>query len=239
MKDAKEKVYDRLYGHKEISYESSRGLIGFLYQKLLRFEVNRYQAALNLLPSVGKRLLDVGCGDGDFMFMAQGHFNECHGVDVSSLRIERAKERSKKRRSENNLHFHKCDVDEGLPFANSFFDVVSCIAVLEHVLNPPNVLDEIHRVLKPGGVFIVEVPNIAWIPYRIQLLFGKLPKTGGVYLGADWEHLHAFTKSILCQLLTEKGFKIKAVFCSGIFARARSWWPSILGGDLVVRAHKM
>ena len=38
-------------------------------------------------------------------------------------------------------------------------------------------------------------------PYRIQLLFGKLPKTGGVYLGTDWEHLHWFTKDVLVKLL--------------------------------------
>ena len=236
MKDAKEKVYDRLYGRKEISFESSRGLIGFLYRKLLRFEVNRCQAAYKLLPSVGEKLLDVGCGDGDFIFVLKDRFKECYGVDVSSVRIERAKKRSKGVSDGNNLHFYQCDVDEGLPFNNSFFYAVSCIAVLEHVLNPPNVLDEIRRVLKPGGIFIVEVPNIAWIPYRIQLLFGKLPKTGGVYSGADWEHLHNFTKSTLSQLLTEKGFEIKAVSCSGIFAKYRRWWPSVLGGDLVIKS---
>jgi len=238
MKDVKQKVYDNVYSRKEISYEPPHGVISLLYKKLLRFEVNRYQSCYNLLPSDKERLLDVGCGDGDFIFMAQGNFDECYGVDVSSLRIERAKARSKMRRSGNNLHFYKCDVDEGLPFVNSFFDAVSCIAVLEHVFNPPNVLDEIHRVLKPRGIFIVEVPNIAWIPYRIQLLFGKLPKTGGVYSGADWEHLHNFTKITLFKLLIKKGFKIQTVSCSGIFAKYRKWWPSALGGDFIVKSVK-
>ena len=93
-------------------------------------------------------------------------------------------------------------------------------------------------MLKPGGIFIVQVPNIAWMPHRIQLLLGTLPTTGGVYLGADWEHLHNFTKSTIRQLLTEKGFEIKAVSCSGIFAKYRKWWPSALGGDLVVKSVK-
>lgn len=206
MKDIKEKVYDNVYGRKEICYESSHGVIAFLYRKLLRFEVNRYQSVYNSLPSDKERLLDVGCGDGDFIFMAKDKFKECYGVDVSSLRIERAKKRAKERSDRDNIHLYKCDVDEELPFSDSFFDAVSCIAVLEHVLNPPNVVEKIHRVLKPGGIFIVQVPNIAWILYRIQLLFGKLPKTGGVYLGTDWEHLHNFTKSTICQLLTGKGF---------------------------------
>jgi len=116
--------------------------------------------------------------------------------------------------------------------------VVSCIAVLEHVFNPPHIIEEVRRVLKREGIFIVQVPNIAWIPYRIQLLFGKYPKTGGVYLGADWEHLHIFTKTALYKLLAGKGFEIKSVSCSGIFAKYRKWWPSTLGGDLIVKSVK-
>jgi len=238
MNDAKERVYDGVYGRKEISYESSRGVIGFLYRKLLRFEVNRCQVVYNLLPSAKERLLDVGCGDGDFIFRAKAMFKECYGIDVSSLRIERAKERSKEILDGYNIRFCGCDIDEGIPFDDSFFDVVTCIAVLEHVFNPPNVLDEVRRVLKPSGIFIVQVPNIAWMPHRIQLLFGKLPKTGGVYLGADWEHLHNFTKSTICQLLTDKIFEIEAVSCSGIFANLRRLWPSVLAGDIVLKAHK-
>ena len=238
MKDAKEKIYDDVYGCKEISYEPSHGVIAFLYRKLLRFEINRYQACYDMLQPHKERLLDVGCGDGDFIFMVKDRFKECYGVDVSSVRIERAKKRSKDVSDGDNIHFYQCDADEELPFNNSFFCAVSCIAVLEHVFNPPNVLDEIRRVLKPGGIFIVQVPNIAWMPHRIQLLFGKLPKTGGVYLGTDWEHLHNFTKTTLCQLLTEKRFEIKAVSCSGIFANLRRLWPSVLAGDIVLKARK-
>jgi ubiquinone/menaquinone biosynthesis C-methylase UbiE len=238
LKHAKEKVYDDVYGRKEISYEPSRGVISFLYKKLSRFEVNRYQACYGLLPPNKERLLDVGCGDGEFLFMAKAKFEECYGVDVSPLRIERAKEKSKERQDGGSFHFYECDVDEELPFSESFFDAVSCIAVLEHLFNPPNAVEEIHRVLKPNGVFIVEVPNIAWIPYRIQLLLGKLPQTGGVYLGADWEHLHDFTESTLCRLLKAKGFEIGTVSCSGIFAKYRKRWPSALGADLVVKTLK-
>jgi len=238
MKVSKERIYDNVYGRKNIRYEASGGLIGFLYKKLSRYEVSRYQAVFNLLPSVAGRLLDLGCGDGDFIFMAKDKFEECYGVDVSSMRIERAKKTSKDRSDGDNIRFYKCDVDEELPFSNAFFDVVTCIAVLEHVFNPPNALDEIYRVLKPGGMFIVQVPNIAWLPSRFQLLVGRLPTTGGVYLGGDWEHLHNFTKSTLCQLLKGKGFKIQSISCSGVFANYRKWWLSALGGDIVIKSAK-
>ena len=47
-----------------------------------------------------------------------------------------------------------------LPFQTNEFDCVVCIAVLEHVLNPTQVVKEVHRVLKPGGLFLVSVPFI-------------------------------------------------------------------------------
>lgn len=238
LKDSREEVYDSIYGRKEISYEPSSGLIGFLYRKLSRFEKNRYQAAYTLLPSDKEKLLDVGCGDGDFIFMAKNKFSECYGVDVSSLRVERARKNLKETSNREQIHFYKCNVDEGLPFSDSFFDVVSCIAVLEHVFNPPRVVKEIRRVLKPHGLFIVQVPNIAWIPLRIQLLFGKLPKTGGVYLGADWEHLHIFNKSTLNRLLTGAGFEVQTLSCSGVFSRCRKLWVSGLGSDLILKCAK-
>lgn len=239
MKNPKEKIYNNLYCRKEISYEPPSGIIGFLYKNLLRFEVNRYQVCYDLLPSGKKRLLDVGCGDGNFILMAKDNFKECYGVDVSSLRIQRAKKKLKEMIDGDSLHFYKCNVDEGLPFNDSYFDAVSCIAVLEHVFNPPNLVEEINRVLKPKGIFIVQVPNIAWIPYRMGLLFGNLPKTGGVYLGADWEHLHNFTYSILRSLLNNYGFKIVKKTCSGIFRNIRKFYPSVLAADIIIKAQKM
>lgn len=88
-------------------------------------------------------------------------------VDVSPLRVQHAKKKAKQLDGDS-FHFYECDVDDGLPFSNSFFDVVSCIAVLEHVFNPPNLVKEIHRVLKPGGIFLKQVPNSVWMPCRIQ-----------------------------------------------------------------------
>jgi len=56
----KEKIYDKVYGCKEIQYEPPSGILGFLYRKLKKFEVNRYQAVYDLLPSDKEKMLDVG-----------------------------------------------------------------------------------------------------------------------------------------------------------------------------------
>jgi len=63
------------------------------------------------------------------------------------------------------------------------------------------------RVLKIGGTFIVQVPNIAWIPYRVVIRQTTI--TGGFYIGADWEHLHWFTNKTLRELLLKNGLKSK------------------------------
>jgi methionine biosynthesis protein MetW len=237
-RNAKRKLYDDVYCRRKISYEPSQGLMAYLYKRFSRFNVNRYQVAYDLLP-FGDKLLDVGCGDGFFALMARKKFKKCYGVDVSPMRIEEAIKRTQQFTSEEVFYFYEHDVDEGLPFDDSFFDAIACIAVLEHVFNPPNVLDEMRRVLKSGGILVVQVPNFAWIPSRIQLLFGKLPTTGGTYLGTDWEHLHNFTDSMLRRLLVNKGFEIEDVQCSGIFAKYRRLWFSALAGDLLVKAKKV
>jgi ubiquinone/menaquinone biosynthesis C-methylase UbiE len=238
LKSPKERIYDRIYGENTILYDAPRGIIGFLYKKFQKYELNRNQAVLNLLPSFADKLLDIGCGNGDFVFSARSKFAQCYGVDISPKRILNARTVSKEMGLTNQLNFESCDIDNGLPFSDAYFDVITCVSVLEHVFNPPNTIEEIYRILKPGGLFILQVPNIAWLPLRFQLLFGSLPLTGGVYSNADWEHLHNFTKSLLYQLLQEKGFTISNIFCSGVFARYRKWWISALGSDLIVRSTK-
>jgi len=63
----------------------------------------------------------------------------------------------------DGLYFYKYDVDEELPFSNSFSDVVTYISALEHYFfNLPNVINEIRRALKPS--FYCKVPNVACFP---------------------------------------------------------------------------
>jgi len=101
--------------------------------------------------------------------------------------IEKAKSKIESRSDKSDFQFLVNDVDEGLPFDDSFFGAVTCVALLEHVIHPPSLLIEIRRILKNRGELIVLVPNDAWLPYRLQLLIGEIPQSGGVdELGVDW-----------------------------------------------------
>jgi SAM-dependent methyltransferase len=53
---------------------------------------------------------------------------------------------------------------DDLPFRNESFDLVSANMVMEHVRNPARVLSEVHRVLKPGGMFVFHTPNYMYYP---------------------------------------------------------------------------
>lgn len=238
MTSSKEEIYDAVYGKKSIKYEAPRGLMAWLHSFLLKCEVNRHQIVMDLLPDCAERFLDIGCGDGDFIFKVEDRFSDCYGIDVSSIRVQKGDAKAIKHNDGKKFHFKACDVDNGLHLPDSLFDTITCISVLEHVFNPPKTIEEIYRILKPDGIFIVQVPNIAWLPLRLRLFFGKLPTTGGVYSGADWEHLHIFTKEVLCNLLREKGFSIKKIVSSGVFAHYRNWWISVLGSDIIIQCIK-
>lgn len=203
---------------------------------LKHFELYRSDVVFNLLEK-GERLLDVACGDGDFAIKAREKFEDVYGVDISSVRIKRAIKKAKEKKI-NNVFFKTADVNYGLAFKDNYFDTLTAIAALAFFFDPFFVISEFKRVLKRGGVLIIEVPNLAYFPRRLALLFGRLPKVSTSDFGWDGGHLHYFTKKSLEDLLKKFGFKIEKVTGSGIFANLRNWWPSLLSGDLIIKARK-
>jgi ubiquinone/menaquinone biosynthesis C-methylase UbiE len=233
---SKAKIWDKVYA--DGVYEKPAGIIPYLYDIFKAYEKNRYQVVTEFLPTEKERLLDIGCGGGHLIYHLEDLFREYYGVDISQHLLQHAEMKLSEVFEANTFSLRQYDIDDGLPFEDSFFDAVSCVAVLQCVNNPPNLIQEVNRVLKPGGIFIIQVPNIAFLPYRIQLLFGIMPVTGGSYLGADWECLHIFTKKLITQLLVGKGFNVDIISCSGIMANYRKYFITVLSGDLIVRATK-
>jgi len=233
MSETRERVYNVPY---ETYHAPKKGISISLFQRLKSFNLDRQQVAYDLLDS-GERFLDIGCGFGLLVTLAKNKFDEVFGIDFCASDIERGKQSVETRADKDKIHFLNHDLEKGLPFGNSSLDAVSCVAVLEHIFSPPMLLDEICRILKPGGQFIVQVPNYAWFPYRLQLLLGKLPNTGGAdKIGIDWLHVHNFTESNLRLFLESKGFKVVRTSASGVFAKYRRWWLSMLSSDIVIKS---
>jgi SAM-dependent methyltransferase len=70
-----------------------------------------------------------------------------------------------------------------LPLASNSYDLVSLFDVLEHIPRPNLLIQEVHRLLRPGGVLVIKVPNTANLRNRLRLLWGKSPHPDPI---EDW-----------------------------------------------------
>lgn len=129
----------------------------------------RARMANRLIPDEARsgRLLDIGCGCEPY-FLARTEFARKCGVDKV---VERDAESNSSRYSGIRLsHF---DIDQGqrLPFDKNTFDAVTMLAVFEHIQRKrlPLLINDIDRILKPGGVYIMTTPA-GWTAPILTLL---------------------------------------------------------------------
>src|SRR5579863_3769934 len=108
---------------------------------------------LSLLGDVsGRRILDVGCGDGDLALELRRRGAIVTGIDTSADMIEAAKVRAA--RENVNVEFQVGSA-ESIPFAAERFDAVVAVTILCFVADAPPVFREIARVLRPGGRLVI------------------------------------------------------------------------------------
>ncbi|MDD4910643.1 MAG: methyltransferase domain-containing protein [Candidatus Omnitrophica bacterium] len=106
------------------------------------------------------RVLDIGCGSGDYAYHLQNV-----GFDVLAADMDGGRFRHK-----NEVKFEKYNVTENLPFSDNDFDFVVLAEVIEHLENPYGVIKELHRVLRAGGKIILSTPNILNLKSRARFL---------------------------------------------------------------------
>ena len=143
------------------------------------------------LAPAGARLLEVGSGQGDFLARAQARGMDVTGVEYSEhangVAAGKLGGRGRVRRGEVG----------DVPSSDGPFDVVAASDVIEHVRDPAAFLDDVGRLLKPGGLVFLATPTLdSWSK--------KL-------LGRRWmefkpEHLWYFNRATLRSLLTQHGF---------------------------------
>ena len=162
-------------------------------------ETSRHWYALQA-AGTGRRMLDVGFGNGLVLQQLKGRYAERVGVDIA-LNAHAMGLR------EEGIRVLKADVARGLPFRAGYFDLVLSLDVIEHVFDPQVFLTELRRVLRPGGRLVVSTPNVRYLRqlWRIAVK-GQGPQTSGEDVGWDGGHLHYFTSADLLQLAGEAGF---------------------------------
>lgn len=121
------------------------------------YETRDYYARCLALasPRRGERILDVACGGGYLLQEAVRRGLVPSGIDIAQAAIDRA------RTFAPTADLRRGDA-EAMPYAEGSFDVVTCLGSLEHFLRPPVALEEMRRVLAPGGRAVIAIPNQWW-----------------------------------------------------------------------------
>jgi 2-polyprenyl-3-methyl-5-hydroxy-6-metoxy-1,4-benzoquinol methylase len=150
-----------------------------------------------LPPERGKRALDIGASNGFYLVELRNKGWEVHGVEVDA-------EAARYAREQYGLSIRTGAAEDVLgDFPDEHFDLVTMWHVLEHLFDPLQVLSEVRRILKPGGILMLELPNLHCLP---SALFGKY----WGYLDVP-RHLYHFTPQTLSTMLAKAGLSLNGI----------------------------
>jgi len=148
------------------------------------------------------RVLDFGCGDGFFCALAVGRERVDVGLDTAGSRINEARDAG--------IYTTVIEYDGlRIPFADDYFQTVISNSVLEHVRDLGPTLQEIGRVLKPGGTMLATVMTDRWNDYLLGAsLLGNCYRA---YMQRFQQHHNLLSRDQWCAAFTLAGFSVMDV----------------------------
>jgi 2-polyprenyl-3-methyl-5-hydroxy-6-metoxy-1,4-benzoquinol methylase len=186
-------------------------------------------AIMALCDLTSKNILDVGCGDGTYAFVLSKLGAKVSGQDLGSKQIQTANERVYGKSNELKGKFICANADN-LKFESNSFDAVFSADFFEHIdLNTKKqVISEIYRVLKPGGIVVIKTPNLNYLKLTIYLkriLAVIMFKSPRIYIAhtnnnPDNEH-HGLTHYKEMSNLLENNFFHNPVFIHNLLIRKK------------------
>jgi ubiquinone/menaquinone biosynthesis C-methylase UbiE len=135
-----------------------------------------------------KKVLDIGPGDGLLLSLLNELGHECYAIDWTDLHLKDNPEVYLKK----GIVFKKCMVEiDPIPYPDNFFDALTCCQVLEHFTHSHlHAIREMYRVLRPGGIVEIDVPNAVDFRSRWRVLRGK-------HITWDYEKEYLYKKPII------------------------------------------
>ena len=186
-------------------------------------------ALRSLLPAHGDNLLDVGAGFGRLADEFHGH-RRVTLVDASPAMLSAAAERYG---GDPRIRLIRGDA-LALPFPDQSFDTVVAIRLMVHLRDPRPVFDEIRRVLRPGGTFIVEFPNRRHLLAVARHLARRQSWAPGKAAPHEYLEAHfAHQPARLRRQLSDSGLTVDAIRAASLFRS--SWLKRHLGTDRLAR----
>ena len=183
-------------------------------------QMREYRAIVHRIAAdAPARILDWGCGHGQMTHMLQRA-----GLDVTAFEYRPAAEQGAEPAERYpDVLVHVSDDPRRLPFDDGAFDAALSCGVLEHVEDPDASLDEIRRVLTPGGIFYVfKLPN------RTSYL-EAIARRAGLYYHGALEHDRVYSTHSARELLERHGFNIEEI-------RRKNMLPLTVTGQAATRA---
>ena len=152
---------------------------------------------LNFLPN--RRLLDVGCGSGEFLVMMRDLGWQVQGIEPDGQAAKIAREKF-------GLRVEACTLEEAkIPVGS--FDVITVLHVLEHVPDPQKLIQECSQALQPEGRLVIVVPNLESLGHQV---FKKC------WLGLDPpRHLWVYSSRTLRTCAERAGLEIEKLYTIG------------------------
>jgi len=183
-------AYETLYSNKESSY----------------FTASRMDI-IELLPNFkSNRILEFGAGTGETLLVAKslGLASEVVGIELVKIENSNQEHPEIDKFIIGNIETLELDVEE------NYFDVIICADVLEHLVEPWQIVRKLSRYLKTGGFFISSIPNIRhYTVIRSILIHGNFEyKDGGIL---DKSHLRFFCKNDVIKMFQDGGFYIEKI----------------------------
>ena len=109
------------------------------------------------------RILIAGAGEGGLEYQLLKMEPDADAITALDINPEQYKI--------DEIECQFCDLNGRIPFDDASFDVCFSIEVIEHLNNPQNIINEAHRVLKPGGMLFLSTPNVNSIAQKLRFLF--------------------------------------------------------------------
>lgn len=178
----------------------------------LKRRARRIVLGLNLKD--GDQVLDLGCGDGYYLYLLSSLPVKLNllGFEHDKIVLSNAKKNLKKR----DMKIKWGDIQK-MPFKSNEFRKVILTEVLEHIPDDQRALMEIYRIMKPKGVLIITVPSLKfpflWDPINwiLQNIF-KTHISGTNFFAGIWaRHLRLYKKEDIDSMIKEAGFKIEEI----------------------------
>ena len=179
------------YQNKNYGWKNAEAVESYLYI---------FPKIIQLLPKSKSKLLilDAGCGNGYLASQLANMGHEVYGIDVDRDGIEIA------RNHFDNVHFYVCSVYDDLTQFEKKFDVIISTEVIEHLYSPQLFLNNLYKILIPGGYLIISTPYHGYIKNLLLSLTNKWDQHFTV--NREGGHIKFFSKHTITIELENTGF---------------------------------